>query len=186
MRYFIDSIYYVLTKKITFMEVALNLSFLLIVGIIIYIYYWDLINKQVFSSSKCKNNINIINNSESYNYVNAKDVNNNNLYAIKYDKNTKTPIVNCTCSFGNVVNNFKNIKVYDSSGTNGQKNKNIYKSCNCDKTYITDPLSQTNIYYSGDQFLVNYMQNNNSLDTTESYFIDKTDISNYYIPLFPS
>lgn len=182
MKNFIDDIYFILTKSITLSEILLNISFLLILGIISYIFYWDIINKQVFKSSKCKNNVNLINSEGSYYYVNVKDTNNNYLYDIKYDKTTKEASIDCKCTPGNYINNFKNIKVFNKNGNNGQKNINKNKPCNCDKNYIIDPLTNNNIYYSGNQFLVDYMENNNNLSSDQSYFID-TNNNNSIFPM---
>lgn len=180
MKNFIDDIFFVLTKSITFSEVLLNVSFLLILGIISYIFYWDIINKQVFKSAKCKNNINLINSEGSYYYINAKDNNNNYLYDIRYDKTTKKSYIDCKCPEGNAINNFKNIKIFDIHATNEQKNVNKNKSCNCDKTYTVNPLTNNNIYYSGDQFLVDYMENNNNLSTNTHYFQSDTTINSIF------
>lgn len=180
MKNFIDDIFFVLTKSITLSEILLNVSFLLILGIISYIFYWDIINKQVFKSSKCKNNINLINSEGSYYYVNAKDTNNNYLYDVRYDKVTKASYVDCKCPEGNAINSFKNIKIFDVHGANGKKHVNKNKSCNCDKSYVVDPLTNNNIYYSGDQFLIDYMENNNNLSSDKNYFIGNTDTNSIF------
>ena len=77
---FINDIYTILTKDITMSEILLNMTFIIIIFIISYIFYWDILNKQVINNSKCKNNLKIMNSDRNFYYVNAKDDNNTYLY----------------------------------------------------------------------------------------------------------
>jgi hypothetical protein len=181
---FINDIYTILTKDITMSEILLNMTFIIIIFIISYIFYWDILNKQVINNSKCKNNLKIMNSDRNFYYVNAKDDNNTYLYNIKYDMLSKKPSVDCKCPVGDIQNNFENIKIFDKTKPDGTKNVIKSKYCYCDKKYDFDTLNNDNIYYTGNQFLVDYMETNNVLSLDKTYFND-TD-RNINTPKFPS
>jgi len=179
---FINDIYVILTSNITVTEIMLNLTFILILLIISYIFYWDILNKQIIKNSKCKNNLDFINGEKKYYYVTAKDENNVPLYSVKYNMVTKKASIDCKCPTGEQTNSFNKIKVYDKSATEGQKSLVKSIECKCDKSYPIKDVTNTdpNIYYSGNQFLINYMEQSNTITGSNNYFTDSN------IPNFPA
>ena len=75
----IDDIFYIFTTKYEISEVLLNFFFTTLVIIITVIIYWDSINGQVTSNSRCKRQLNIINNLSGEYLINARDKNNRDL-----------------------------------------------------------------------------------------------------------
>jgi len=169
-------------KPITFNEILLNFFFILIIGIILYIIYWDLLNKKAFKNSNCKANViqNGAAGNSGYYYLNATDKNNNNLLNIKYDMNTKKPSLECGCVEGNIQNDITNIKIYDNK-TN--KSYSIDQKCFCEKTYDTSHV----LYYTGEPFLVKYMYDNSTDVAIQDYTINKKVFpETTTAPIFPN
>ena len=50
----INKFYDIFNKQQTIFEIILNLSFVLILFIIAFIFYWDSINRSVINTSRCK------------------------------------------------------------------------------------------------------------------------------------
>lgn len=171
----IDEFNDIFYKPFSSYEILLNITFLLIIGIIFYIFYWDLINRKVKSISKCKNNINKNNTTGGVYVINAKDDANNNLYSIKYDMVTNKPSIDCKCTPGTYMNTFKNIKIYDPDK---EETIGINNNCSCDKTY---ELNANNHYYNGEPFLLKYMYDNNPYNNG----YDQSQIK-YPFPIFPN
>jgi signal transduction histidine kinase len=55
---FIDDIYNVISQKHTFFELLLNITFVLIIFLLIFIFYWDSINRSIIKKNRCKIHIN--------------------------------------------------------------------------------------------------------------------------------
>lgn len=147
----INSFNDILTKKYSFLEILLNVSFILIIGLILYIFYWHNINRKIAKINRCKINLN----SEGGIYNLYGIHNQTKIYKVRYDNSTKhNASIDCSCPIGNIPNKFK-IPIYDAE----TKNTEIYdKYCVCDKYYDT---SENNaIYYDGDPFLIDYYKNN--------------------------
>ena len=53
-KYLFDDIYMVMMKKQTIFEILLHLSFLLIVFLLIVIFYWDTIKRNILKTARCK------------------------------------------------------------------------------------------------------------------------------------
>jgi Tfp pilus assembly protein PilE len=139
------------SKGFTVIEIIMNVSFILIILLIIYIFYWHSINRKVAKLNRCKINLNT--EGSIYNiYVKHKQT---KLYKIKYDNTDDNNVtVDCVCPVGNMPNKFE-VKAY-----NKRKNKveSANKYCNCDKFYNLNDKNALN--YSGDDFLVDYYKNN--------------------------
>lgn len=172
----IDEFADIFYKPFSNTEILLNLTFLLLIGIVLYIFYWDLINRKVKLISKCKNNINKNNTTGGYYIINAKDSANNNLYTLKYDMVTNKPSVDCSCTPGNYINNFQNIKIYDPDK---KETIAVNTNCPCDKTY---DLLASEHYYNGEPFLLKYMYDNNPYNND----MFSQDQINYPYPMFPN
>ena len=147
------------SKGFTVIEIIMNVSFILIILLIIYIFYWHSINRKVAKLNRCKINLNT--EGSIYNiYVKHKQT---KLYKIKYDNTEDNNVtVDCVCPVGNMPNKFE-VKAY-----NKRKNKveSSNKYCNCDKFYNLNDKDA--LKYSGDDFLVDYykkdINNNKSLE----------------------
>lgn len=168
-----DDVYFIIAKKQTFFEFILNLTFVLIIFIILVILYWDSINRSIISNGRCKININdsdITYNLSIFSKTNDKDTNNANIINISYDNSEEhNSKIDCACPSGNIPNDFK-IPVWDDAD---KKIKEQSKFCYCDKNYQTPITNKTNnvigkdnIKLDGDAFLIDYY--NGLLDAYDS------------------
>jgi len=158
-----DDIYFIIAKKQTFFEFILNLTFVLIIFIIIVILYWDSINRSIISNGRCKININdsdITYNLNIFSKTNSPDTNNTNLINISYDNTEEhNHKIDCACPYGNIPNDF-NIPMWNNVE---QKVYNARKVCFCDKNYqspitnsITNTINKDKLKLDGDAFLIDY------------------------------
>jgi hypothetical protein len=100
----INSFNEVLTKKLSFFELLLNISFVLIIGLIIFIFYWHNINWKIAKLNRCKINLN----SEGSIYNLYASYDQTKLYKVRYDNSTKHNVsIDCVCPTGNIPNTFK-------------------------------------------------------------------------------
>jgi|LakMenE22Apr09ns_1017241.scaffolds.fasta_scaffold10085_2 hypothetical protein len=139
------------SKGFTVIEIIMNLSFILIIFLIIYIFYWHSINRKVAKLNRCKINLN----TEGSIYTIYGKYKQTKLYKIKYDNTDDHKVyVDCVCPVGNMPNKFE-VKAY-----NKRKNKveSADKYCNCDKYYNLNDKNA--LKFSGDDFLVDYYTNN--------------------------
>lgn len=144
----------IFNKNFSLFEVLLNLSFILIICVIIYIVYWTLLNRKIANINRCKINLNSIGN-----YYNISSLyNNKKMYSINYETGDKHNVsVNCSCPSGTIANTFK-IPLYNH---NTEKMQIIDKYCLCDDFYTLNSKDNKNkITYSGDEFLTNYYKDN--------------------------
>lgn len=154
----IDDIFYIFTTKYEISEVLLNFFFTTLVIIITVIIYWDSINGQVTSNSRCKRQLNIINNLSGEYLINARDKNNRDLFNITYNMGSRDVSIECACNTGDVINNFSGIPVKDIKNN---RDLDVKKDCMCDKYYDTDMGSE--IIYDGEPGILRYI---NSKDDT--------------------
>jgi len=165
----INSFNEVLTKKLSFFELLLNVSFVLIIGLIIFIFYWHNINWKIAKLNRCKINLN----SEGSIYNLYASYDQTKLYKVRYDNSTKNNVsIDCACPAGNIPNSFK-IPAYNAE-TN--KTEIVSKYCSCDKNY--DTTEKDKIYYNGDNFLIDFYRNkfNNTTNSMKN---------NDDVPIFP-
>ena len=140
----------VFSKGFSTIEIIMNVSFILIIFLIIYILYWHNINRNIAKLNRCKINLN----SQGSIYTVYGKYNNTKLYKIKYDNTENHNVsVDCVCPPGNIPNKF-NVKAYNAR-TN--KTLNTDKYCNCDKYYNAN---EKDMKYSGDDFLIDYYSSN--------------------------
>lgn len=153
---FIDDIYNVISQKHTFFELLLNITFVLIIFLLIFIFYWDSINRSIIKKNRCKIHIN--NEDKTYNIKVISKDENKKLVNISYDSTKDHNIkIDCLCPAGNVVNNFENIEYYNY---NDNKFKQMEKICKCDNDYKTNEFN-----YIGDEFLVDFYNTRNKDNT---------------------
>jgi len=139
----------VFSKGFSTIEIIMNISFILIILLIIYILYWHNINRKIAKLNRCKINLN----SQGSIYTVYGKYNNTKLYKIKYDNTENHNVsVDCVCPPGNIPNKF-NIKAFN---TRTNKTQNADKYCNCDKYYNAN---KKDMKYSGDDFLIDYHTN---------------------------
>lgn len=169
----INSLNEVITKKISSFELLLNISFVLIIGLIIFIFYWHSINWKVAKLNRCKINLN----SEGSIYNLYASYDQTKLYKVRYDNSTKHNVsIDCACPSGNIPNTF-DIPAYN---TETQKTEFIKKYCVCDKYY--DTTIENKIHYNGDNFLVDYYRDGYTADLDKM----KTKFATKSSPAFPS
>jgi len=153
-----DDIYIIIAKKQTFFEFLLNLSFILIIVIILVILYWDNINRNIINKGRCKL---MINESDvTFNIDIKQKENKTNLLSISYDNSDEHNFkVDCACPSGNTPNQF-NIPVWNN---NEKKVEKFEKICYCDTDYnssIKDKalgvVDSSRVYVEGDAFLEDY------------------------------
>jgi len=147
----IDDIFTIISKKQTLFEFLLNLSFVLIIFVIIMIFYWDSINRSIINNNRCK--VSIDNSDLTYNLqVSNKNKDNANIFNISYD-NTHNIKIDCSCPVGETLNKFE-FPYYNNVN---KKNDNIIKYCYCAKDYqYINNTNLTNLELDGDAFLVDY------------------------------
>jgi len=153
-----DDIYIIIAKKQSFFEFILNLTFILIVLIIIVILYWDNINRNIISKGRCKIAVNNSDVTFNIGIKNKKD--NANLVNISYDNSPDHKVkVDCSCPFGNTPNNF----IVPIWIPQENRVRNIEKVCFCDndyntdvKTTITNTIDNVKVNLEGDAFLKDY------------------------------
>jgi len=139
------------SKGFTTIEIIMNLSFILIIFLIIYIFYWHSINRKVAKLNRCKINLN----TEGSIYTIYGKHKQTKLYKIKYDNIDEHKVsIDCICPVGNMPNKFE-IKAYNDRT---KKIQSVDKYCNCDKFYNLNDKKALN--YSGDDFLVTYYTDN--------------------------
>lgn len=153
-----DDIFIIITKKQSLFEFLLNLSFVLIIFIIIMVLYWDSINRSIINNGRCK--INIDNSDVTYNleFYN-KERGNTNIFNLSYDGTDKHNLkIDCACPIGETPNKFQ-IPIYDY-GT--KKVSKIDKFCYCDANYDGESVNDgigintKNVSMDGDAFLMDY------------------------------
>lgn len=158
-KYLFDDIYMVMMKKQTIFEILLHLTFILIIFLLIVIFYWDTIKRNILKTARCKITMD---NSDSQFNVRLFDKNtNSSIININYDNTKKHNYkIDCVCPRGNELNNFKDIPVFNSDT---KKVERVDKICYCDDNYkknIYDEnigaLDNDNILLDGDSFLVNF------------------------------
>lgn len=154
-----DDIFIIITKKQSLFEFFLNLTFVLIIFIIIVLLYWDSINRSIINNGRCKININntdVNYNLEFYN----KPQGNTNIFNISYDGTPKHNLkVDCACPIGETPNKFQ-VPIYDYES---KKINKIDKFCYCDAKYdgetVNDnigSINMNNVSMDGDAFLMDY------------------------------
>lgn len=146
----------VFSKGFSTIEIIMNVSFILIIFLIIYIFYWHSINRNIAKLNRCKINLN--SQGSIYNiYGKHKQT---KLYKIKYDNTDKhTVSVDCVCPPGKVPNKFE-IKAFNSDTNKWDK---ADKYCNCDKFYN---INNNDLKFYGDEFLVSSYNSNKDKDVS--------------------
>ena len=170
----IDDIFVIISKKQTLFEFLLNLSFVLIIFIVIVIFYWDSINRSIIHNSRCK--VSIDNTDATYNLkVSNKD--NVNLFDISYDNTDQKNVkIDCACPIGEQINKFE-IPYYNKKD---EKIDQLYKYCYCENNYNYDRINLNNHILDGDAFMVDYYK-----DLFESYSYGNIP-DNKFVLEFPS
>lgn len=159
----INKFYDIFNKQQTIFEIILNLSFVLILFIIAFIFYWDSINRSVINTSRCKAIIKNDDSTYTVNFYSDRETKKDKLYSISYD-NTRNHNVKITCegscgkSSSEGVKNNINVPYFDYKE---QKIDGSYtKICYCDKDHKLDGIdnygSHQLLGMDGDEFLADY------------------------------
>lgn len=141
----------------TFPEVFSFLALLVVIFLLVALFHYNAIQRQVKKTSRCYQAKQKALVGGKY-IVTASNAQNVPIYNVGYDIGARQYSVECACPQGNIPNTIPEVKVY-----NMQSKRDDYvrdKICNCDKYVYSagDP-----IYYSGYPDLLRYM---NSGDTT--------------------
>lgn len=154
---FVNNIVYdVKEMGIEFKEVFLFSITLAIVCLIIVLFHYSNIQKEVNKKSRCMRERRIGSRNGVYS-VEARNEFNDPLYKVSYDLGAKTFNVNCSCKTGNVVNNFSDLKVYDMRNPTDPIRTIPKQTCQCDR--LVEP---TTVYYDGYPDLIRFMNNNDT------------------------
>lgn len=137
-------------------EVVIFGTFITIIFIILDIVHSNYINNKVTKESRCLRK-------NSSGSVTAIDSNGKAMYTITYDKNNAATVTCDQKDQGIISNTYTNIKKYDPANPSTPQH---IASTTCATQPFTANLSGQ-IYYTGDDLLVNYMQ----LDD-KSYFTE--------------
>jgi len=161
----INKFYDIFNKQQTIFEIILNLSFILILFIIGFIFYWDSINRNVINTSRCKAIIRNDDATYTANFYNDKNTKNEKLFSISYD-NSRNHNVKISCegvcnkssSDPGVIPSTFSIPYFNYKEQN--IDDTFMKKCYCDKQY-TVAIEQNSGSYSslgidGDEFLSDY------------------------------
>lgn len=161
----INKFYDIFNKQQTIFEIILNLSFILILFIIAFIFYWDSINRSVINTSRCKAIIRNDDATYTANFYDDKSTKEKKLFSISYD-NSRNHNVKISCegvcaksstepgvqqnNFSIPYFNYKDQAIDDT----------YIKRCYCDKLYdvATNPTPSNfgNLGIDGDVFLSDY------------------------------
>ena len=145
-----------ITSGWTIYEIILNILFILLLLLISFIIYWDLINRKVIKTSRCKKQKQLFDKNNGVYKVNVKDKNGNKLLNIQYDFRNKKNNIYCddVCINGEVVQQFDKIPFLDLE--NG-KDETKTLNCHCDKKYEYNNFDSI---IDGEPGLIRYMKNN--------------------------
>lgn len=156
-----DDIYIIIAKKQSLFEFILNLTFVLIIFLLLTILYWDNINRSIINNGRCKiaiNNSDLTYNLKVYN----KEKNNTNIFDISYDGTKEHNVkIDCSCPVGNKPNQFS-IPIHNQKDNIDYK---VEKICYCDDDYKDGlyndfgSLDINKIDMDGDSFLEDYYKN---------------------------
>lgn len=156
----INDFYTIFNKKQTIFEIILNLSFILILFAVAFIFYWDSINRNVINTSRCKAIIKNDDATYTAYFYSDKQAKEKKVFSISYD-NTRNHNVKISCEgvcakpqgAGTTERQFKipyfNYKeqVIDDS---------YIKRCYCDNNSIQGIPEFHNYGINGDEFLADY------------------------------
>lgn len=144
-------------SEFTFQEVFL---FLVVAGITVILgmlIHYSIIQRQVNKSSRCLREKQQGRTSGIYSLL-AKNEKNEPLYKVSYNLGTREYNVECACKKGEVLNHFRQIKVYDMKDMSGNPTKSIEdKRCYCES--LSEPVRT---YYSGYPDLIRFMNENDT------------------------
>jgi hypothetical protein len=165
----IDDIFIIISKKQTLFEFLLNLSFVLIIFIVIVIFYWDSINRSIIHNSRCK--VSIDNSDATYN-LKVSNEKNISLFDISYDNTNEHNVkIECACPVGEQINKFQ-IPYYNNKN---DKVEQLSKYCYCEDNYQYENLALDNFKLDGDAFMIDYYDNLFSLSSTGNNFGEKLE-----------
>lgn len=137
-------------------EICLFIITLGLIGLIIVLFYYSSIQKEVNSKSRCVRERRKGQQGGIY-LVEARNEYSDPLYTVSYDLGSKKFDVNCACKPGNTVNHFTDIKVYDQRNPASPIRKIPDQICQCDR--LVEPITT---YYDGFPDLLRFMNNNDT------------------------
>lgn len=143
--------------EFSWQEVCLFLVVSSIIVILGMLIHNTVIQKQVTKSSRCLREKQNGRTSGIYSIL-AKNEKNEPLYKVNYNLASREYDVECACNKGEVLNHFRQIKVYDMKDISGNPTKTIEdKRCYCEN--LAEPART---YYTGYPDLIRYMNENDT------------------------
>lgn len=159
----INKFYDIFNKQQTIFEIILNLSFVLILFIIAFIFYWDSINRSVINTSRCKAIIKNDDSTYTVNFYLDKETKKNKLYSISYDNTRNHNIkISCegSCSKSSSEGTKNNIRIPYFDYKEQKIDGSYSKICYCDKDHRLDGddnyVNHQSLGMDGDEFLADY------------------------------
>lgn len=147
-------------------EVILYIVMVVLIIIVVRLFHYNSIERRVKKNSRCLREQTQGQRSGIYS-VTAKNQLNKDMYKVAYDLNAKSYSVECACDEGDIINNFRNIDIYDlRDGTNPKKRIDS-KICQCNSDLVSGASFRT--YYSGHPGLQRFMNYGDSTFFDSNY-----------------
>ena len=153
-----------ITSGWTSYEIILNILFILLLLLIGFIIYWDLINRKALKTSRCKKQKDLYDKNNGVYKVNVKTKGGDKLFNIQYDFKNKKHYLNCdgVCIGGEEDQTFSYIPIRNLES---EKDEKVPLSCSCDKKYNYNNYESV---IEGEPGIIRYMKDNESLDFFDS------------------
>lgn len=135
-------------------EFILYIVMVSLIIVFVLLFHYNVIETNVKKTSRCLREKTQGQRSGQYS-VTAQNQLNKDMYKIVYDMNAKSYAVDCACEEGDVVNNFRNIDVYDLRDGANPKKTISSKMCQCKSDLVNGTGFRT--YYTGYPGLVRFM-----------------------------
>jgi hypothetical protein len=137
-------------------EIFLFVVTLSMITLIIVLFYYSSIQKEVNKNSRCIREKRSGQVGGTY-VVEARNEYNDPLYKVAYNLSAKKYDLSCSCKPGDVVNHFTDIKVYDMRNPKNPVRKIPDQMCSCDR--MVEPVTT---YYDGYPDLLRFMNSNDT------------------------
>lgn len=145
-------------------EVMLYIATVVILIVVVRLFHYNSVERKVKQTSRCLREQSKGSRSGQYT-VFASNEQNQNMYKVTYDMNSKSYAVDCNCKEGQTVNTFRNISVYDLRDLSNPHKTISNKICQC--AGALDTGSRT--YYTGYPGLIRYMNYKDSSFFDQDY-----------------
>lgn len=146
------------------MEIILYIAMVTIIMILIRLFHYNSVERKVRQTSRCLREQTKGERSGVYT-VTASNQYNKPMYKVSYDMNAKSYSVDCACKEGNVINNFRDISVYDLRDPTQPFKTISSKICQCEN----ELTSNARVYYKGYPGLIRFMNSKDASFFEQDY-----------------